>query len=100
MIKKNQLIQILEPFIYENLEDEEYEIAELDPIQLLTWNRLDLAFKLFYLDNKDKNSDLAVEVYKEDIKAQTLGSFVEVGNKDKESFENYINEFKNTYIHV
>ncbi|WP_432772786.1 hypothetical protein [Francisella salimarina] len=97
---KHSLSQKLEPFIFNRLQKDRYEIVELSPSKLLTWNRLDLAFKLFYLDNKDKNKEIAVKVYKEDIKAQTLGSFEEIGNQDKNSFEKYIKEFSNTYKNI
>ncbi len=45
----------MEPFIYEKLEKDTYEVLSINPIKLLTWNRLDLAFKLFYLDNYQIN---------------------------------------------
>jgi len=82
MIKKQDLKNKLEPFIFNKLQKDEYEIQNIDSKKLLTWNRLDLAFKLFYLDNKDKNPELAKKVYKEDIRAQTLGKFVEYGNEE------------------
>ena len=97
MINKKNLIDKLEPFIYEKLNKNEYEIIKKHPIKLLTWNRLDLAFKLFYLDNKDKLNDLAEKTYYQDIKSQTLGSFEEFGNDKKNNFERYIKEFDKTY---
>lgn len=87
----------LEPFIYEKLDKDKYEIIEKNPIELLTWNRLDLAFKLSYLDNKDRLNNLAEKVYYQDIKSQTLGSFEEFGNDEKSSFEKYIKDFEITY---
>ena len=51
MIKRQELKQKLEPFIYESLQKDEYKIIEFNAIKLLTWNRFDLAFKLSYLDN-------------------------------------------------
>lgn len=87
----------LEPFIYEKLDRNEYEVIKKNPTELLTWNRPDLAFKLFYLDNKDKVKELAEKVYYQDIKSQTLGSFEEFGNDEKSSFEKYIKEFEHTY---
>lgn len=100
MIKKEELKQKLEPFIYEKLQKDTYEVIKLNPIELLTWNKLDLAFKLFYLDNKVKNEVLATKIYKEDIKAQTLSSFREYGNEDKDSFDKYIEAFNVTYKNI
>lgn len=94
MIKKQALRNRLEPFIYEKLEKDEYKQETINSKKLLTWNRLDLAFKLFYLDNKEVNYYLAERVYAADIKAQTLGSFIEFGNEEnKNSFKNYIDDF-------
>ena len=95
MIKasKKQLNGLIEPFIYDILEDEKFEVVRKEAVELLTWNRLDLAFKLFYLDLRDKNRDLAERVYKQDIRAQTLGNFKEFGDKKKISFEKYVQVF-------
>jgi len=98
MIKRQELKQKLEPFIYESLQKDEYKIIEFNAIKLLTWNRFDLAFKLSYLDNINVYPSLANEIYRSDIKAQTLGNFIELGNEDnKNSFENYFQQFK--HIH-
>jgi hypothetical protein len=90
-MKKNKLKKMIEPFIYDKLTKEEYEIKTIKAIDLLSWNRLDLAFKLFYLDNKRTNFELAKKVYKEDIKSQTSGKFIEYGNENKKNnFEEYL----------
>lgn len=94
---KQELQNKIEPFIYAKIEKKEYQIIRKNPIELLTWNRLDLAFKLFYLDNKNKLKDLAEEVYYQDIKSQTLGSFKERGNDQKYCFKKYIKEFETIY---
>lgn len=101
MIDKNKLAHQVESFIHKNLEKKEYEIFFIESIVLLTWNRLDLAFKLFYLDNKNNNKELAELVYKYDIKAQTLGSYIEYGNEEKKnSFEIYLNSFNKTFENI
>jgi len=87
----------LESFIYSSLKNEDYKVSSFQAIDLLKWNRLDLAFKLFYLEYRLKNESLASEIYKEDIRSQTLGSFQELGNDLKNSFENYVIEFNKTY---
>lgn len=97
---KSKLKYKLEPFIYEKLDQTEYELTKINPQKLLAWNRLDLAFKLFYLDNKDKLNELAEKVYYQDIKSQTLGSFEEFGNDKKNSFKKYIREFEYTYKNI
>ena len=72
-----------------------YEIV--DAKQLLTYNRLDLGFKLFFLDVWEYYPSLAKEIYKEDIRAQTIDSFIEPDTPEKNSFEAYLDDFINTY---
>ena len=92
-VSKQHLKGLIEPFIYDKLEGDEFEVVKKDAVELLTWNRLDLAFKLFYLDLCGKNNELAERVYKQDIRAQTLDSFKEFGDKTKVSFEKYLQVF-------
>lgn len=92
-VSKYKLKEVLEPFIYKQLDRNEYHIENLNPNSLLTWNRFDLGFKLFYLDANNNNEKLAIRVYKEDIRSQTLGDFQEYGNQSKDSFEKYIEAF-------
>ncbi len=96
-MKKDSLQGLLEPFIFNELTKTEYSIYSFDSVELLTNNRLDIAFKLFYLDIRRHHKDFAEDVYKQDIKAQTLGKFVEYGNEDnKNSFVKYLQLFDET----
>lgn len=98
MVRKEQLVNKVEPFIYSNLKENTYELRSIYSGDLLTWNRFDLAFKLFYLDNKQNNKKLSEMVYKNDIKAQTLGSYTEYGNEEeKNSLDIYISSFNKTF---
>lgn len=92
-VAKDELAGRIEPFIFDLLTLEEYEIARVPAASLLTWNRLDLALKMLYLDLKDKNPELAREIYQQDIRSQTLGTFVEHGNTSKNSFDKYVSAF-------
>jgi len=96
LLKKSELKNYIEPFIFEQLNKETYTCKRKSANSLLTWNRFDLAFKLFYLDMKAKNLKLATDIYAQDIKAQTLGEFKEFGSTTKDSFEAYIQEFETT----
>ncbi|MEW5011047.1 MAG: hypothetical protein AB1Y22_05700 [Cycloclasticus sp.] len=96
-MNKSELKGKIEPFIFNKLSNQSYEIKTRSSSSLLTWNRFDIAFKLFYLDNKENNIGLARLVYEHDIRAQTLGSFEEYGNDDKQSFEAYVCDFKRLY---
>ena len=52
-----------------------------DSHNLLNSSRFDLAFKLLYLDLYIKCPDLAENIYKDHIRAFSLGKFIEPGNK-------------------
>lgn len=93
IINKIDLHTRIEPFIYERLDEITYEVQVKPAGLLLTWNRLDLAFKLCYLDNKKLLSEFASSVYCQDINAQGLGSFEELGNQAKSSFKAYKDTF-------
>lgn len=61
----------------------------------LTANRFDLAFKLSYLEDLNSGKDVSqsLKYYQEHIKVFSLGSYVEPGNKNKNSIEKYISTF-------
>lgn len=94
MIAKEAIKDKIEPFIYDKLNRSYYEVNDINPIRLLTWNRLDLAFKIFYLQHKDRAPSLAIDIYKHDVRSQTLGSFEEYGNDGKSNFQKYLKEFE------
>jgi hypothetical protein len=98
VVKKEVLINLIEPMIYDRLENQEYEIVNLNSSKLLTWNRLITAFNLYYLKYKNKNKILASTVYKEMIRASSLGTFIEPGQEDlKNNIEQFFISFEATY---
>lgn len=100
-INKKELKGKVEPFIYDKLEKNQYEVNTINSRELLTWNRFDLAFKLFYLDYIKVYPRIANEIYKCDIKAQTLGKFIEFGNEgNKQNIEDYLLHFNSTYKNI
>ena len=101
VLGREELKKRVEPFIYSKLKESKYTVRQQVAHELLTWDRLDLAFKLFYLDNIDLCSTLAKRVYHDDIRSQTLGAFVEFGNEnEKNCFESYIEHFSFTYASI
>ena len=96
-IETTELRNRVEPFLHDQLHQHNYMVKYIDSRKLLSWNRFDLSFKLFYLDMKPIDPDLARRVYKEDIRSQTLGYFCEYGNEDKTSFDSYLKEFHCIY---
>lgn len=97
MIIKDKLLKLLEPHFEKDLVQDIYETKTMNAKDLLTHTRFDLAFKLLYLDNIDRNLKSAKEIYKEHIRAFSLGKFTEPGNEDKNSIDRFIKEFHKTF---
>lgn len=89
----DELIKLVDSFILKDLKEKNFTLKKESAITFLSHNRLDLAFKLLYLELKRKSPNLAIEIYYEHIRALTLGAFVEPGNNQKDSFEKYLTEF-------
>ena len=96
----NELKTLIESHFHKYLKKDNYKVFEKDSRSLLTNNRLDISFKLFYLKYKSKNPRLAQAVYKKHIEAFTLGKFIEPGNRDKNSFIKYLDEFDKIYEEI
>lgn len=71
-----------------------------DSYNLLNSSRFDLAFKLLYLDLYKKSPDLAENIYKDHIRAFSLGRFIEPGNKKKVGIKKFLKDFKNIYFSI
>lgn len=87
----------VEKHFQESLNKENYKIKKTKAINLLTHTRFDLAFKLLYLEMMDKDVRFAKEIYKDHIRAFSLGKFTEPGNEEKNSIERFIEEFHKTF---
>ena len=53
-LSKKNLKGLIEPIVYDGIKEGNFKVSECAPLELLTWNRLDLGFKLFYLENLKK----------------------------------------------
>lgn len=99
-IAAKDIKKFIDHHFHKDLKKDLYEIVKVNPKNLLTNNRFDLSFKLFYLELKEKNIDLATSVYKEHIKAFSLGKYIEPGNANKNSFEKYLYEFEKIFDNI
>ena len=97
MIDKNKLIKLLEPHFEKDLAQDSYEVKTIKSVKLLTCTRFDIAFKLLYLEMKDKNLMFATKFYKEHIRAFSLGKFTEPGSEEKNSIEKFFKDFDKTF---
>jgi hypothetical protein len=77
--------------------ENEYRTKTIKANKLLSHTRLDLAFKLLYLEMFEHDIQFSKEIYKEHIRAFSLGQFTEPGNDDKNSIDKFIEDFSNTF---
>ena len=97
MISKEKLLTLIDTHFHGDLEEDSYDTKQVYAQKLLTHNRLDLAFKLLYLEMKDENVEFATDIYVEHIRAFSLGKFTEPGNETKGSIELFIEAFNKTF---
>jgi len=100
MISKDSLKQFVESHFYNDLSENEYKIQTMKANKLLTNNRLDIAFKLLYLEMLKLDVNFSKEIYKEHIRAFGLGKFIEPGNDEKNSIEKFIEDFHTTFENI
>lgn len=96
-ISKNDLKGLVEEHFHEDLVKTEYDVFSINAVELLTHNRLDIAFKLLYLDSIKYKCDFFKLGYKEHIRAFSLGSYLEPGNKGKVGIDKFYDDFLNTF---
>jgi hypothetical protein len=97
---KDKLINLIEPHFHKDLKLENYSVKTFKARKLLSNTRLDLAFKLLFLDLKDKNFNYAKKVYTDHIRAFSLGEFTEPGNAHKNSINRYLEDFYKTFENI
>jgi hypothetical protein len=93
IISKCNLSKIIEPEFHSCLNSDSYNIETIKALKLLRGNRFDLAFKLLFLELEGVNKLYAKEVYKEHIRAFSLGDYTEPGNKEKNNLDKYYEVF-------
>ncbi len=84
----------IDPIVSNALERIEPPAMPLPAITLLTWNRFDLAFRLFYLDYRHKLPLLANETYYEVSRVLTQGTFKESDNPSKNTYSRFLEVFE------
>jgi hypothetical protein len=92
-----RLKNLLESHLYDDLKSESYIKKTIPAVELLTFNRFDIAFKLLYLEMLKFDVEFSKHIYKEHIRAFSLGKFTEPGNDDKDSFDKFVNDFDKTF---
>lgn len=101
IISRQDLLMLIDKHFEPFLCRDKYEILNIKPSKLITYNRLDLAFKIFYLQMKEFEKVLfAKDLYLRHVKAFSLGSFQEPGNDRKNTAQKYLEDFDDIYLSV
>lgn len=92
-IGTHELKNLTEDHIHGSLRGSGYVCKEIDALSLLVPSRLDICFKLLYLRLRHSNQTLAIDIYKQHIRAFTLGQYSEPGSATKSDFGKFLDEF-------
>ncbi|ABM72605.1 Hypothetical protein P9515_13981 [Prochlorococcus marinus str. MIT 9515] len=94
-LKRNHFKNLIEPFLYDQMDKDYYELLEIEAKDLITYNRLDIIYKLVYLRGINNNNYYFTKYYLDHIKSFNFGKFIEFDNPNKNSSSKFINVFKN-----
>ncbi|MCP4552904.1 MAG: hypothetical protein GY834_12880 [Bacteroidetes bacterium] len=99
-ISSDELAAMLETHMHAFITQEKYTIKSVSSMSLFSYNRLDLAIKLLYLDGRRYNDKFSSKIYDEHIRSISLGSFKEPGNEKKTNLETFIGTFNELYSSI
>ena len=99
-LKKEELKFLIEPWFYSYLKKDLYEIHYIEAYKLLSKTRFDIYSKIIFLDYIDNYPNNFEELYLSFIKAFTLGTFKEPGNKNKHGSIEYLKTFSGIYKNI
>jgi len=99
-ISKEKTKRLIDQYILDQNDESEFKIKEINPIDLIHSNRLDLGFKLFYLNLRSKCNKIAKKIYIDHIKTFSFGKFSEKGNKNKNNADDFIQSFENILLNL
>ena len=92
-ITKDQVKKKVDTHFHKDVKNDSYHIESIKGSELLTFNRFDLAFKILYLEMIENKVIFSKKIYKDHIRAFSLGKFEEPGSLDKNSIDQYYQNF-------
>jgi len=94
MVAMQALTGRLEPFLINRIDPQRASFTTRQTAPQLSWNRLDLAIKMIYLQSlAGQKSDFAEEIYDAHIRSFSLGDMSEPGNPEKIGVEKFRADF-------
>ena len=100
MLTKEKVLELIEPHFFKDIKEDLYKEKSIHASELLTYNRLDIAFKLLYLEMLPFHVKFAKDIYINHIRAFSLGTYIEPGDEDKNSIDIFIDEFHKTFENI
>jgi len=98
---KAEVVKLLiEPHFNSELTQNEYFLKSIKAAELLSSTRFDIAFKLIYLKMKRYDISFSRDIYIDHIRAFSLGTFTEPGNKDKNNINKYISTLNELFNNI
>ena len=94
---KENIVGLIDQYILDQSKKKIFELKEFKASDFLSYNRLDIGFKLLYLNLRLKNNKLAESIYTSHIDAFTFGRFNEKGNLNKKTINDFLFYFEETY---
>jgi hypothetical protein len=97
-INNQNLLLLVDKHFAPFISKKKYNVLYVQPSKLISYNRLDLAIKILYLQMSEyKDVLFAKELYIKHLNAFSLGVFVEPGNIEKNSVARYLEDFEVIY---
>ena len=72
-ISREKLKNYIDEHFHDQLLEDNYQLFSVNPVSLLTTSRLDIAFKLIYLQLKPYSPEFAIQMYAKHLRALSLG---------------------------
>ncbi|XOJ85152.1 hypothetical protein ABXT54_02810 [Methylophilaceae bacterium Uisw_099_01] len=95
-----EIKSLIEPHFHSKLVGNEYILSPINARELLTHNRIDIAFKILFIEMLHYDVDFARRLYIKHLKAFGLGEIREPGNDLKNNAEAFIDEFKSIFSSI
>lgn len=96
-VSKEKVLRSVDEHFHAELTGIDYVKKTIPAIELLTWNRLDLAFKLIFLEMSKYDLQFSKDIYAEHLRALSFGKFSEPGDDNKNNLDGYLESFVHTF---
>ena len=94
-LERNKLKELIEPFLHKYLNREKYQVFEIDAKNLISYNRVDIIYKVAFLRGINSKENYMKKPYLDHIRSFNFGKYFEFGNPSKDSESKFLSIFKN-----